>query len=185
MLKIYHDDQPHNLTHVFGMTYDQFTDGVNVKLGNGQVKYWMELLSPSTAKTLYSYDHSQWGSYSAITSNNYGSGTATYLGCYFDDAELLKNLLKSICSQAQITLPEAAYPVVIKKGVNQLGREVIYYFNYSDTPQSVVYDGKKAATLLLQSKQKNDSPSQAAKAVTLSPGDTLMLQDWDVAVLEV
>ena len=31
-LKIYADDQPHNLTDVFGMTYDQFTDAVNVGL---------------------------------------------------------------------------------------------------------------------------------------------------------
>ncbi len=32
VLKIYADDQPHGLTDVFGMTYDQFTDAVNVGL---------------------------------------------------------------------------------------------------------------------------------------------------------
>jgi beta-galactosidase len=84
-------------------------------------------------------------------------------------------------------VPEAAYPIVIKKGTNELGREITYYFNYSDTPQSVTYNGNKAATLLLQSKSApaDNSLSQTAGAVTVSPGDTILLQDWDVAVLEV
>lgn len=229
MLKIFHDDQPHGLTEVFGMTYDQFTDGVNIGLkditfahstdtdvstvcgqGNppssqdhpsGTVRYWMELLIPTTAQVLASYDHSQWKEYAAITQNRYGKGTATYLGCYFEDNKLLKDLFRSLCGQAQIEIPEASYPVIRKKGINDLGKEVIYYFNYSDAPCTVTYFGKNAA-VLLQSKAAGQA-SQAEEdtlytttgttentvfdctcSVTVSNGDTLTLQDWDFVVLE-
>lgn len=231
MLKIYHDDQPHGLTEVFGMTYDQFTDGVNVGLTdiafpystdtaaadesvtaseytnetseqkntNGKVRYWMELLIPTTAQVLASYDHSQWGAYAAVTRNQYGKGTATYLGCYFEDANLLKDLLRSVCKQAQITIPEYSYPIVIKKGINDLEKEVIYYFNYSDTPCTVTYHGKEAV-LLLQSKAAvkesqaarstmnsvlTTEPNTVSHSIIVTEGDTLTLQDWDFIVLEV
>lgn len=207
MLKIYHDDQPHGLTEVFGMTYDQFTDGVNVGLkdiafphsvktasedaGNAcdpsktvptdrTVRFWMELLIPTTAQIMAAYDHSQWNRYAAITQNHYGKGTATYLGCYFDDSTLLKDLLGSICRQAQIELPEASYPIVIKRGTNDLGKEIVYYFNYSDTPRTVTHHGKNAQ-LLIHSKDT----FQNADSITISEGDTLTLQDWDVMILEI
>lgn len=200
MLKIHHDDQPHGLTEVFGMTYDQFTDGVNTGLTNiafphpagaaadentnaasqqntvRNVRFWMELLIPTTAQVLASYDHSQWKEYAAITRNQYGNGTATYLGCYFEDKALLKALIRSICIQAQIEIPKEAYPVIIRKGVNDLGKEIIYYFNYSHTPCTVTYHGKDAA-LLLQSKSD-------AGSVTVSDGTSLTLQDWDFLILE-
>lgn len=196
MLKIFHDDQPHGLTEVFGMTYDQFTDGVNVGLKevdlqietdkvdatyfqsvSNTVHYWMELLSPTTARVLASYEHPQWGNYAAITQNQYGQGTATYLGCYFDDKSLLKALLRSVCEQAQIEVPENSYPVVIKRGTNDLGKEIIYYFNYSDTPCTVTYHGKEAALLL-------HSKTASVNAVSVSEGTALSLQDWDFVVLE-
>lgn len=221
MLKIYHDDQPHGLTEVFGMTYDQFTDGVNVGLKDcisptgtdkvnvkdgrtvpDTVRYWMELLIPTTARVLASYNHSQWGSYAAITQNQYGKGTATYLGCYFEDKDLLKDLFRSICEQAEIEIPEAAYPVILKKGTNDSDKEVLYYFNYSDTPCTVIYHGKDAAVLLQSKSAAGISPTgtgtsdhatdadanavlDSVRAVTVSDGDTLTLQDWDFIILEV
>lgn len=194
MLKIYHDDQPHKLTEVFGMTYDQFTDGVNVGLKDvmfsdltetvkeaktSSVRYWMELLLPTTAKTLASYDHPQWGSYAAITQNQYGLGTATYLGCYFEDNTVLKDLLRCLCAQAKIALPEETYPLIIKRGVNTLGREVIYYFNYSETPCTAIYHGKDAALLM-----QNKNTASAKNIETISDGTVLLLQDWDFMILE-
>ena len=90
VLKIYPDDQPHKLTDVFGMTYDQFTDGVNVGLKDcafeidslkNTVRFWMELLLPDTARTLAAYDHPQWGNFAAVTENSFGNGKAIYIGC--------------------------------------------------------------------------------------------------------
>lgn len=183
MLKIYHDDLPHKLTDVFGMTYDQFTNAVNVKLKDtvypytvnatspedSRVSYWMELLIPSTAKTLAAYDHPYWGSYAAITQNQYGKGTATYLGCYID-TDSLKNLLRFVLEQAQVEVPEVAYPIVIKKGTNDFGKELIYYFNYSDNLCMFTYHGADGVMLIQEKPVKE--------------GDIIEVDNWEFVVIE-
>lgn len=191
VLKIYSDDQPHGLTDVFGMTYDQFTDGVNVGLtdcifptgtdkvnstasdnvgtANDTVRYWMELLTPTTAKTLASYDHPHWGSYAAITENHYGKGTAVYLGCYFD-AVLLKNLLTLLVNRSGINIPKEQYPVIIKRGINDYSKEITYYFNYADAPTTITWHGGDAK-LLMQDRVIKD-------------GDVITVKGWDFLIIE-
>ncbi|MDE6845552.1 MAG: beta-galactosidase [Lachnospiraceae bacterium] len=191
VLKIYSDDQPHGLTDVFGMTYDQFTDGVNVGLkecmfpigtdkvnisasdsvgtADSIVRYWMELLMPASAKTLATYDHPHWGSYAAITENHYGEGTAVYLGCYFDEA-ILKSLLTYLVKEAEITLPEEQYPVIIKRGVNEYHKNITYYFNYQDAPATITWHGKDAA-LLMQNEP-------------IREGDAITIEGWDFRIIE-
>ncbi|MBQ6807231.1 MAG: beta-galactosidase [Lachnospiraceae bacterium] len=193
MLKIYADDQPHGLTECFGMTYDQFTDAVHVGLKdlaipqianmesktdsdisivNDCVHYWMELLQPTTAKVLASYNHRQWGNYAAITHNQYGKGTATYLGCYFNKP-LLNDLLRFLCKEASIKLPEVQFPIIIKKGINDFGKEITYYFNYSDDAQTVIHHSTASneCNLLMQNKSIKD-------------GDELTINGWDFVILE-
>ena len=194
-LKIYADDQPHGLTDVFGMTYDQFTDAVNVglkdcvfsfssdkvnassidtgsnpsELSCNSVNYWMELLIPDTAKVVASYDHPHWGSYAAITENRFGEGRAVYLGCYFG-TELLKELLTYIVKTAGISLPTEQYPIIFKRGINDYDKKITYCFNYSDASAEITWhDGD--ATLLMQNK-------------TVKDGDTLTIQGWDFVVAE-
>ncbi|MCH5253954.1 MAG: beta-galactosidase [Lachnospiraceae bacterium] len=189
MLKIYADDQPHGLTDVFGMTYDQFTDAKNVGLReiafpqsteevyneasaasrSDCVHYWMELLQPDTAQVLASYAHPHWGSYAAVTYNHYGKGSAAYLGCYCEQA-VLKDLLRFLCTKAGISLPAVQYPVIIKKGINDLGKEIVYYFNYSDDVQKISYQGKDGV-MLFEDKDIKD-------------GDTISLNGWDLAIVE-
>ena len=178
-LKIYADDQPHNLTDVFGMTYDQFTDAVNVGLKDcafpissdevNSVHYWMELLIPDTAKVLASYAHPHWGSYAAITENQFGEGSAFYLGCYFDDVQL-KDLLTYIVNSVGMPLPAEQYPVIFKRGINDYDKKITYCFNYGDEPAVIVWhDGD--AVLLMQDKAVKD-------------GDTLTIQGWNFVVAE-
>lgn len=180
MLKIYADDQPHGMTEVFGMTYDQFTDAVNVGLKNLQfptqaktsdntVSYWMELLRPTTAQTLASYNHLHWGSYAAITYNRYGRGSATYAGCYFNQS-VLKDLLLFLCKEAAVPIPAEQYPLIVKRGVNDYGKEIIYYFNYSDAPQTFTYRGTDCVQLLRQTPMQD--------------GQSLTLNGWDLVILE-
>ncbi|MBD5494412.1 MAG: beta-galactosidase [Lachnospiraceae bacterium] len=202
MLKIYHDDQPHGLTDVFGMTYDQFTDAVNVGLkdltftdlsGNTgaskmspsaknmddakvtadntvpSVHYWMELLQPSTAGTLATYKHPHWGKYAAITYNHYGKGTAAYLGCYFDHSSL-QDLIIYLFKEAGIPLIQEQFPIIIKRGINDFGKEVIYFFNYSDDEKTITYHGKDGV-LLMQGENIKD-------------GDSIALKGWDFNIVE-
>lgn len=179
MLKIYADDQPHGMTEVFGMTYDQFTDAVNVSLKDitfpgaekkvsGDVHYWMELLKPSTAHVLASYHHPHWGDYAAVTHNHYQKGTATYAGCYFDTS-ILKELLRFLCREAGIDLPAEQYPVIIRRGINDFGEEVIYYFNYSDDAQNIIYQGRDGVLLM--------------QGTNITDGDTITLNGWDFSIL--
>lgn len=177
VLKIYADDQPHGLTDVFGMTYDQFTDAVNVGLKSclennsapGTVRYWMELLIPTTARVLASYQHPHWGNYAAITENTYGKGHAAYIGCYFDMA-LLKDLLTYLVNNAGITMPKEHFPVVTKQGINDLGKKITYYFNYSDASVSVTWQGTDGILLMQGQPLKN--------------GDAIPLNGWDFVIVE-
>lgn len=199
MLKIYADDQPHGLTDVFGMTYDQFTDAVNVGLKNiafsqqsqpphpaagntvenneytnNSVHYWMELLQPSSAETLAFYEHPHWGAYAAVTYNRFGQGSAAYAGCYFEQS-LLKDLLRFLCREAGISLPETAFPVIIKRGINEAGREIIYFLNYSDDIRTVTYRGRDCRLLIA---------ADTIKKEFVKDGDAITLPGWDFVVLE-
>lgn len=200
MLKIYHDDFPHGLTDVFGMTYDQFTDAVRVGLranmtesvnrhsSSGQapprqhdcVHHWMELLQPDTAETLAFYDHPHWGENAAITGNQYGQGYAAYLGCY-TDMDIVKKLLGFLSEKAGIAKEEAVWPLVIKRGTNDLQKEITYYFNYSEEPQETVYHGADAR-VLLAGQETQASANDAS--VILKEGSRICLQGWDFLILE-
>lgn len=203
MLKIYHDDLPHGLTEVFGMTYDQFTDAVRVGLrtASGQmpqeqrycVHNWMELLLPDTAETLAFYDHPHWGDCAAITGNRFGQGYAAYLGCY-TDADVLKKLLGFLCEKSGIAREEAVYPLIVKRGTNDLQKEITYYFNYSEEPQETVYHGKDARVLLsghevpdgVDKTSRSDgiaNPKDKPTAI-VKDGDRLTLSCWDFLILE-
>lgn len=209
MLKIYHDDLPHGLTDVFGMTYDQFTDAVKVGLqgeSNDCVHHWMELLLPDTANTLAFYDHPHWGNHAAITGNRFGQGYAAYLGCY-TDADIVKRLLGFLCEKADIAREEAVYPLIVKRGTNGLQKEIIYYFNYSEEPQETVFHGADARVLLTGPKnangkdgvspesnaaaytntntlKENDPQAADSSATAVRDGDRLTLLGWDFLILE-
>lgn len=232
MLKIYHDDLPHGLTEVFGMTYDQFTDAVQVGLqanvakpapsekissktaaeaqtessavdmtklvsqpcasepkqdvSNHCVHNWMELLLPGTAETLAFYDHTHWGSHAAITGNRFGQGYAAYLGCY-TDGDVLKKLLSFLCEKAGVAREEAVYPLIVKRGINDLQKEITYYFNYSEEPQETVYHGAEARVLLAGQDSPHGGNSAAPNEIPtalVKEGDRLSLSRWDFLILE-
>lgn len=165
-LKIYHDNQPHLLTDCIGAAYDQFTRPENVALhfteafsknslelpeNDFPVSEWMELIQPETAQVWASYKHPYWGEYAAVTYHEFGKGSAAYLGC-FTSIPALQLLIQRICSIANIKLPEYSFPLILKKGYNDAGNLIRYYFNYSSSPVSFCYDGKEGTELLASKK---------------------------------
>ena len=175
-LKIYHDTQPHILSKTLGIKYDQFTYPTNVQVSYNDVSSpateWMELVTCDTAESLCKYDHKVWNTYSAVTLNHYGSGRAMYLGAMFGENTLIEILKDFFKDDSKLTCNEfgAKYPVVIKRGINDLGREIVYLLNYSDKDQSIVNHKAECTELI------SDCPIHEGGTITLAP--------WDVAILE-
>lgn len=88
------------------------------------------------------------------------------------------------------------YKVIDKRGTNDLQKEIIYYFNYSEEPQETVYHGAKARVLLCGQETQssataaNSSAKKAAALATnnasaiLKEGSRICLKGWDFLILE-
>ena len=94
------------------------------KIEDNELKNFMELVNPEGAQMLASYDHYNWKRYAAVTRNVYGKGTATYLGCWTSDA-MLREILTDVLKDAGLwgMEQEVEFPVIIKKGTNDLGKD--------------------------------------------------------------
>lgn len=177
-LKIYSDTQPHILHKCLGIHYDRFTypKNVNVVFAASQrssAHDWMDLITCDTAKTIATYDHPAWNHYAAVTKNSYGKGTSLYLGTLFSD-ELLESILRAYLSETgcqTVIGDDLHFPLILKRGQNELGKELFYYFNYSGETQTVTHVGNAGIELL---SEKNVASQEM---LTLAP--------WDLAIVEV
>jgi len=133
-VKVRTTQQPGIINEACGISYNQFTVPQNVSLKgdpfqvgmeNNQVKIWMELITPHTAKVLAYYDHTVWGKYAAITQNNYGKGIATYIGCLTSNAVTAK-ILEDAVKKAGIWNidQQIAFPLITRSGINQNGKNI-------------------------------------------------------------
>ena len=157
-VKVRSTHQPGIIDEACGIYYSQFTAPQNVSLKDdpfavgaehNKIKTWMELITPTTAKVLAYYNHPVWNKYAAITQNNYGKGVATYIGCVVDD-EVLKKILENVIKKAGLwgTEQQFTFPIIIKSGVNERGKQLRYFFNYSSSPKSFVYPYKNGREIL-------------------------------------
>ena len=181
-VKVSHEMQPHILSNCFGINYQQFTFPKNTGLtgsiingnANGadekaEAKVFMELLMPQEAEVLASYDHYNWKEYAAITKNHYGKGTAIYIGCMTDD-NTLKAVITEALNSAEVEIPEYNWPVIVRKGTNDLGKCVRYILNYSAEEQNVVYHGANGTELFSGEAVQN--------------GETITVSAWNVKIVE-
>ena len=197
-IKIYHDSQPHLLTDCIGATYDMFTvpKNVNIKFTSDifntssdtasisevsdlqglieadsiyPAKEWIELVTPTTADVWAYYNHQFWGDYAAITHNSYGEGTATYIGCY-TEKEALKAVLAKLWPISDIPMSSLSLPIIKKSGINEAGKCITFYFNYSSDTQVFTYDGTDSTELL--------------SGTALNTGCNITLKPWDLIIAE-
>ena len=181
-VKVSHEMQPHILSNCFGVSYQQFTFPKNTGLSGSiidgtvkgadeeaEAKVFMELLMPQEAEVLASYDHYNWKEYAAITKNHYGKGTAIYIGCMTDN-NTLKAVLTEALNSAEVEIPEYSWPVIVRKGTNDLGKCVRYILNYSAEEQNVVYHGADGTELFSEE--------------SVQDGETVTVLPWNVKIIE-
>lgn len=193
-VKVSHEMQPHILSNCFGISYQQFTfpknvgltgsiigensiseiDGRNVTKETADVsvasaKVFMELLIPQEAEVLAFYDHYNWKEYAAITKNHYGKGTAIYIGCMTDN-NTLKAVLTEALNSAEVEIPEYSWPVIVRKGTNDLGKCVRYILNYSAEEQNVVYHGADGTELFSEE--------------SVQDGESIAVLPWNLKIVE-
>lgn len=175
-VKVSTNIQPNMLGKCMGVSYQHFTFPKHTGLigraaaEGAQAKVFMEELhAAEDTEVLASYDHYNWKDYAAITRHTYGDGTGIYIGCMTDDATL-KNVIRIAMEDAKAEIPQEQFPVIVRKGENQAGKTVRYFFNYSDQEQTVQYQGKDGTELLT--------------GASAAQGSTLTLGRWDVKIIE-
>ena len=169
-VKVSHEMQPHILSNCFGISYQQFTfpknTGLSGSIINGtakdsdekaEAKVFMELLMPQEAEVLASYDHYN------------GKGTAIYIGCMTDD-NTLKAVLTEALNSAEVEIPEYSWPVIVRKGINDLNKCVRYILNYSAEEQNVIYHGANGTELFSEE--------------SVQDGDTVTVLPWNLKIVE-
>jgi beta-galactosidase len=178
--KVRYASQPGGIAEAAGVTYNQFTIPEGVTLegdpfavgeADNKVRWWMEFLTPTTAKVVARYKHPSWPDYAAITRNSYGKGEVTYVGFMPTDTVIDKIMFEEV-KRAGVapSVSNATFPIVVRTGTLQSGKRVRYVMNYSAKPQ-VLSNAFGEGTELLANQ-------------TVKSGGSIQLGAWDVKIIE-
>lgn len=171
---------PGPLRDVCGFHYQEFMnfkelnlkdDPFGVGAEKNKVNTWGEYLITDTAKPLAFYDHKYFGQYPAVTINNFGKGSLLYEGCMVSDAIQEKIILQEVEKYA-IRTPDQdiRWPLAAKSGVNDFGKIIHYYYNYSSEERNFIFPYTKGLDLLSGKKIKK--------------GEDLSIEPWGVIIIE-
>jgi beta-galactosidase GanA len=132
---------------------------------------WIEFIIPETAKPLAFYDDPFFKTFPAITENRFGKGSFIYEGCLVSD-EIQSKIISAKALETGLIDKEnqLAYPIVVRSGINDQGKTIRYYLNYSGKEESVNYTFINGTNLFTNA--------------TVKKGDTIILKPWDVAIVE-
>lgn len=181
-VKVRSTHQPGIIGTACGIYYNQFTESkgisldsvdLNVKEDDRTLQHWIELIEPMDATVLARYNHPYWKEYAAVTTNRYGRGSATYIGCCPTEAVYKKiyqyviehERLEDIFTDARVT-----FPIITKKAINQFDRSIRFYFNYSMQEQRIIYNFQHGVELFSQKKIEEGMP--------------LSIEPWGIRIIE-
>ncbi len=179
-VKVRSTAQPGLIAEAAGVSYTQFTipekvslkdDPYHVGASDNIVRWWMELLTPTTATSLARYEHPVWGKYSAITRNHYGKGEVTYVGFMSSDG-LTEKIVEDTVRHAGLwsSSQKLHFPMIVRSGTLANGHSVHYLLNYSASAAAVSYPFPQGTDLLSR--------------VRVQQNGTMQLPPWGVAILE-
>ena len=85
---------------------------------------------------------------------------------------MLKEILRDTLNDAGIAdaADRPEFPVIIRTGINQFGKEIVYYLNYSPKEQIITYQGIDGVELF------GDTP--------VKKGETIHIPAWDLKIIE-
>ena len=176
--KVRYGSQPGAIAQAAGVSYQLFTipentvlEGDPFKAGEeNKVRWWMEMLTPTTAKVVARYQHKSWPAAAAMTRNQWGRGEVSYVGFMPTDALAEKILMEEVTRSGAGSASPYHFPIVHRSGQSASGSRIRYFFNYSDEARTIQYDGKGGSNLL------------SGQAITAQ--SQLALEPWGFAIVE-
>ena len=199
---VWHDRAPHNLTDVFGMTYNQFTRpnghvsvefaGALAETASTDAQSLIELLNADAdTEVLASYGHYAWKDYAAVTRHAFGKGDAEWVATLLD-ADSIRAVMREAVEHAGVEGAGTALAgqVAVRQGVNALGENVTYLLNYSAdevTVASPIEGEVVVAPVVIATDGSIDEVANAEvvlkEGAAVKQGDPLTIGRWNVAVI--
>jgi len=175
-----HVKAPGPLRDAAGFSYQEFSvvkplallrDPFKVGEEKNNAKDWVEFIIPETAKPIALYDDTFFGKFPAVVENKFGKGSFIYEGCLVTD-EIQSKIVsgKALESGLIDKDKQLTYPIVMKYGINDQGKTIRYFLNYSAREQSFTYFYNNGTDLLTNK--------------SLRKGDSVILKPWDVIIFE-
>lgn len=199
---VWHDRAPHNLTDVFGMTYNQFTRpnghvsvefaGALAETASTDAQSLIELLNADAdTEVLASYGHYAWKDYAAVTRHAFGKGDAEWVATLLD-ADSIRAVMREAVEHAGVEGAGTALAgqVAVRQGVNARGENVTYLLNYSAdevTVASPIEGEVVVAPVVIATDGSIDEVANAEvvlkEGAVVKQGDPLTIGRWNVAVI--
>ena len=179
-VKVRSNTQPGLIAEAAGVRYNQFTipEGVSLEddpyhagSDHNMARWWVELLTPTTATVVARYHHPVWGKYAAVTRNTYGKGEVTYVGFMPSDA-LAEKIMEESVKRAGLWGPQQAlhFPTIMRSGTLSDGHQIHYILNYSAATVRAPYGFGGGKDLLSGS--------------TVRPHSDVTLPPWGVVIVK-